>query len=194
MEKQNVDLEAYQLSSYILDRVGIHHGTLPTFHQTNMGKEDYLTNLEILQYDMLYGKHFSQGGVNPYEATDLKLGIYDVTIESIENSDNLPKVQTDDAEENDSTVTEEPTLGIIVKGENFTDRTKIYINDELVKTQFIDSETVVAKNKQLQSGDVVKVIQQGSKKVLQQGSKNRSLATSNEMTYIDETEENNVEN
>ena len=194
MEKQNVDLEAYQLSSYILDRVGIHHGTLPTFHQTNMGKEDYLTNLEILQYDMLYGKHFSQGGENPYTATDLKLGIYDVTIESIENSDNLPKVQTDDAEENDSTVTEEPTSGIIVKGQHFTDRTKIYINDELVKTQFIDSETVIAKNKQLQSGDVVNVIQQGTKKVLQQGSKNRSLATSNEMTYIDETEENNVEN
>lgn len=189
MEKQNVDLEAFQLSSYILDRVGIHHGTLPTFHQTNMGKEDYLSNLEILQYDMLYGKHYSQGGTNPYTATNLKLGIYDLTLESMENSDNLPKVKTDE-ENTDETETkdiseEEPTSGIIVKGQHFTDKTKVCVNDEVLKTQFIDSETVVVKNKQLQSGDVVKVIQQGTKKVLQQGSKNRFLATSNEMTYTE---------
>lgn len=69
LEKEDADLYAYQLMADILDTVGIHEGIMMTYHQTQakcLDAEAYLNGIELLQYDILYGKRFS------YEQTYLQ--------------------------------------------------------------------------------------------------------------------------
>ena len=62
------DLEAYQLTSQVLNLLNIHEGTMPRFHQhylkrSSAEREDYLEAMELLEYDILYGKQEVYGGV-----------------------------------------------------------------------------------------------------------------------------------
>lgn len=80
---EHIDLEAYQLYSYVLDRLGIHDGIINGFHQTQKNSELYLEELEILEYDILYGDQNCYEGKNPYEPTDMKMGIDPINLVGI---------------------------------------------------------------------------------------------------------------
>ncbi len=74
------DVEAYQLSSHVLNMLNIHEGTMIRFHQKylngeNTNEESYLEDMKNLEYDILYGEHKVYGGDSPYLKTDLKMGI-----------------------------------------------------------------------------------------------------------------------
>ena len=56
LEPEHKDLEAYQLYSYVLERLNIHDGIINGFHQTQKLSELYLEELEILEYDMQIGR------------------------------------------------------------------------------------------------------------------------------------------
>lgn len=75
MEQIEYDINAYELNAYILHRVGINEGVLTKFHQTYNKEIDYMDVFKLLQYDMLYGKKYVFGGVNPYKVKELKIGI-----------------------------------------------------------------------------------------------------------------------
>ena len=52
---------------------------MPRFHQhylkrSSAEREDYLEAMELLEYDILYGKQEVYGGVCPFEATKLEMG------------------------------------------------------------------------------------------------------------------------
>ena len=52
------DLQAYQLSASLLEQLGISGGVITKYHQsyeTGCTDQDYLDNLEMLEYDLLYG-------------------------------------------------------------------------------------------------------------------------------------------
>ena len=76
LDMQGGDLQAFQLSAYVLGQLNIHEGILTRFHQ-NFGpdcdEEDYLSFLRVLEYDMLYGDHNIYEGGSPYQPTALKL-------------------------------------------------------------------------------------------------------------------------
>lgn len=80
MNVNNKDMEAYQLSSYVLEQLGISNGYINRFHQQQQGSADYLKNLKILEYDILYGNCDIYDGQMPYLATNLKMGILDIKI------------------------------------------------------------------------------------------------------------------
>ena len=65
MEQIDEDLEAYQLSAHILDRLDIHNGLITKLHQTQKDSDIYLEELKILEYDMLYGDLDCFNGLNP---------------------------------------------------------------------------------------------------------------------------------
>lgn len=77
------DLEAYQLYSYVLERLGIHDGIINGFHQTQKDSGLYLEELEILEYDMLYGDQNCYAGTNPYQQTEMKMGINPILLTDI---------------------------------------------------------------------------------------------------------------
>ena len=81
MEKQDKDVNAYELTSEILSRLDISVGMMNKYQQNHKNDDDYLTNLEALSYDMLYGKQYIYGGKNPYEPTKLKMGVKDIRID-----------------------------------------------------------------------------------------------------------------
>ena len=58
--------EAFQLYSYVFDRLDIHEGLINMFHQSEEGLTTYLDDLKMLEYDMLYGDKDCYNGVNPY--------------------------------------------------------------------------------------------------------------------------------
>ena len=122
-------MEAYKLASHVLGMLGIHEGTMMRFHQNDLygGMEDeetYLADMKALEYDILYGDREVYGGENPYQTTDLQMGINPITI--------------DDIVYNDS--------NILVYGENFTPYSKICLDGKAVETTFVWPELIIARN------------------------------------------------
>ncbi len=117
LEEIDQDLYAYQLSAAVLDQLDIHNGTLVTFHQNHSDDENYLEELEALQYDMLYGNKYIYNGTSPFVATNLQMGVNEIKITSI--------VQIGDK--------------YYIQGENFTSYSKVNLDGSILDTTYISS-------------------------------------------------------
>ena len=143
LEKKDMDLQAYQLSAAVFERLGISEGYIMKYHQTKHNTEDYLKQLKILEYDILYGDKQIYDGEIPYVATDLKLGIEDITIDEVYNYKDY----------------------ICVAGKNFNDFSKVLINNKEVETELIGSTMLKVPKRNVKSGDEVAVVQSGEDKI-----------------------------
>jgi phosphoglycerol transferase MdoB-like AlkP superfamily enzyme len=137
MAKQDKDLNAYQLYSEVLARLGMNEGILTRFHQNCSENSNYLKNLELLEYDMLYGEYYCYGGDNPYTATDLQMGT-----EPIEITDAIWKDGT-----------------LYVYGNNFTQWSSVCINGDSEKTTFENAGLIYIECDEPESEDVITVRQ-----------------------------------
>lgn len=141
LDKQDGDIAAYQLSSHVMGMLGYDDGVLTKLHQNYSGSENYMDWLQTLEYDMLYGEKYAWNGSENYpnKTTDLKMGVKDISISNVFVND-------------DGTVT--------VQGENFTEYSRIFVNDELIDTVVIDSNTLTTEDETLISaGDLLAVVQ-----------------------------------
>lgn len=141
MEELDRDLEAYQLSAYVMKLLGLQNGILTRYHQMFEKEDTYLEGLEMLEYDMLYGNHEIYGGRNPYQPTDLQMGTELIQIYTVARS-----------EEEDC---------ILVRGRNFTEYSRVMINGEEVSQEFTNSFQIKVYNRSIQDGDLVEVHQIG---------------------------------
>ena len=159
LEKQNRDLEAYQLSAYVMKRLGCQNGILTKYHQLFEGKEEYLEGLNLLEYDMLYGEQEVYDGKNPYQPTKLQMGTEPVQIFSVNDSE----------EEN----------CVLVRGRNFTEYSMVTVNGKEVLQEFTNSFQIKLYQTILKDGDLLEVHQIGKdkqilstvKKIIQKESK-----------------------
>ncbi len=141
MPKRDADLTAYQLLAYVTGQADIHEGTIFRYHQDylNAGyvsdEEAYLSGLEHLQYDLLYGNRYSYDGEDLYPASEIELGFHDIIIDSVAVIGN----------------------GLYVYGENFTAWTKVFINGERCATKFVSPECLaISLNKYtIADGDII---------------------------------------
>lgn len=69
------DLTAYQLSAKILPLCGVNDGMIPRLHRGYRETEQYDAMLEMVEYDMLYGKRILYDGKNPYPETEMRFGV-----------------------------------------------------------------------------------------------------------------------
>ena len=163
LEQNDKDLYAYQLMADLFNQIGIHDGTMVAYHQTqwdNPNHEAYLDGIEQLQYDILYGSRFCyDGDINKYPATDIVMGIDDVII-----SEMYP--YTD----------EEGTEWVVLKGESFTNWSRVYVNGEKIGTTYVSGNELWIKASKIEDGDKVVVNQNGSKSTI--------FRSSNEFTYV----------
>ena len=54
------------------------------YHQaTKKGTKNYLSDLELLQYDILYGKQYVYDGKQPITEGHMKMGVEDVTVDQM---------------------------------------------------------------------------------------------------------------
>lgn len=146
LAKEDADIAAYQLLAQVTDQVGIHEGTIFRYHQTQSESETYLSGLENLQYDLLYGKRYTYDGEDLYPASELVMDVEDVTIAS--------------ARKNTSNNT------LTVYGSNFTKNTKIFVNGTKVPTTYLTSGLITTSLDNVKNGDVITVNILGSKSIL----------------------------
>lgn len=142
------DLEAYQLTSHVLNLLGIHEGTMVRYHQRHLDMEDtdteaYLDAMKILEYDILYGNREVYGGESPYEATKMEMGITPVIQRTTVHVGNQ----------------------IIVFGENFNQYSKICVNGKAVPTPYIHENRLIAKDIPYKEGEEITVQQIGRDKI-----------------------------
>ncbi|MBQ2642230.1 MAG: sulfatase-like hydrolase/transferase [Eubacterium sp.] len=143
---KNEDVEAYQMESKILKPLRMTAGKINRYTQVNKDKlpeSKYLKGLKALSYDQLYGDHLASDGKVPYTPTNMQFGIHPVSITAV--------VPLNDAEKN-----------VYIYGRNFTEYSKVYINDEKVSTAYVDDTTLRIIRPGLQVGDAIQVYQQNS--------------------------------
>lgn len=161
MAKQDADITAYQLLANVTNQAGIHEGTMFTYTQDQMnqgllGTDSYLAGLENLQYDILYGDRYCYDGEDKYPATDLVMGIDEVTADRTWIND---------------------SGDICIAGTHFTPWSKVFVNGEKVSTSFVASTLLRISAEDIENGDTIVVNQMGSS--------NTIFRSSNELIYID---------
>jgi hypothetical protein len=117
LEGPDENLYAYQLAAHVMEMLDMQVGTVFTYQQNHKNSETYLSDLKALGYDMLYGKYYIYGGTNPFEPTNMKMGVKDITIDEV--------VKIGDK--------------YYIKGQNFTEYSKVTLNGKTLKTIYLGS-------------------------------------------------------
>ncbi len=142
LEKKDQTLAAYQITAEVLEQIGIKTGTVFNYHQERRKTVDYQADLELLQYDLLYGDRYAYQSLDKVdEEGHMQMGIKDVTLTNI-------------------TTYEEGRADLY--GENFTKWSDVYVNEERVKTKFINDTYISIPDIQLEENDIIEVLQVGS--------------------------------
>ena len=150
---EDMDVQSYQLPARILHLLGIEEGIMPQYHIYRRDEEDYLENMQLLMYDMLYGDREVFEGENPYEPADMQMGLEEIHISEVFVRESL--------------LTEGEQL-LYVAGQNFTEWSKVYINMEEVETIFLTDRLLAARNlpESKTGGYYIKVAQQGADDII----------------------------
>lgn len=134
MEKEDMDIETYRLNAEVMDRLGMSVGMINKYNQNYSGESDYLANLEVLAYDMLYGGRYIYGEKNPFKKTDMRMGVNEIKI------DEIVKIGED----------------YYIKGQNFTEYSKISLDGEVLKTVYL-GPNILALKEEVDPDDVSKM-------------------------------------
>lgn len=135
LKKQDKDTTSYQLAADTLDAIGIHEGTMFQYEQACSQKEDFTENMELLQYDILYGKKYAYQEEDLYPASDLVMGIDEVSIHNVFETE----------------------TSVLVTGENFTPWSKVYVNGKKTSTKYMSSNCLSISSKNAKPGDTLTV-------------------------------------
>ena len=128
LEMEDRDIYTYELSDYLMRGLKMKRGIMQRLHDkyfdAETGDEEaFKAAATEMQYDMLYGERYIYNRIEEYPRMDMKLGIDDIVVESVEFND--------------------ATGYIVVKGQNFTTFSMILIDDTRTDTTYIDDETLI---------------------------------------------------
>ena len=136
LEKKDRDITSYQSGAMLLSDAGLsHEGILFDYQQTtDQDDPDYLSDMEALAYDMLYGKNYAFGGKAPFTAADMKMGHKDIAIDEIKKIGDR----------------------YYIRGSNFTERSIISLDGKQLSTVYL-SPTLLALNESIAPEDIEKL-------------------------------------
>lgn len=138
LPKTDKNIEAYDLTSLILDKLSLTNTTLSILHNSNLDDETKHKYLNQLEYDLIYGKNYTSDYEELTPSDDYKIGFKDISIDSIEAYD-----------EN----------SIIIKGQNFNNYSNVYVADKYVEKTLIDSNTLAIPKDSCKAGNTIQVRQ-----------------------------------
>ena len=145
LEKEDRNIPSYQIMADVFDRLGIHSGTVFNYHQERRQTKNYLADLELLQYDILYGDQYVYDGNPPITEGHMVMGVRDVSLTDI-----VPHLDG----------------GYSLYGENFTAYTRVYVNGEEQEKKFLNNTRIDLPSTELKEGDVIYTCQYGSSDTL----------------------------
>lgn len=139
LEGENRDLQAYQLSAYLMELCGIHEGSMFCCHQLNRytDSEAYQESLKLLEYDMLYGEDYAQESDALGTRPGIQLGVLEICLTEVEQ-------QAD---------------GCRIVGENFTPFSRLCCNGEILTTQYCTPTELYVEGFVPENGDILTVVQ-----------------------------------
>lgn len=131
LEEQDKDLAAYQALAEVMNQLGIHEGVMFRFQQSHTGEEeDFMADMQVLQYDILYGKQYVYGGSElcPWSISETySLGVKTIEITSVALiSDNV----------------------YYVRGNNFTQSCKILVDGEQLDPIYVNNHTLIVQTEE----------------------------------------------
>lgn len=114
------DISAYQMSTIMLSLAGVDLGPMENVHKSLSSKQDYKKDLELIQYDILFGEDYYLNEDEKIKPSNLKMGTKDMKIESAVLQDNQ----------------------ICIKGKNFTRKSTVFIDGKEKSTMYVDKNTL----------------------------------------------------
>lgn len=135
LKKKDGTIQAYDLSSEILNKLHIHIGVMNSYHQTRKGTKKYQKDMKALQYDMLYGKRYVWNQKNPFKATNITFGIRNLEV--------TKAYETEDS--------------IFLVGNNFTNYCQVYVGDVKINTTYHNEHLLEVSKSDLKDGNTFKV-------------------------------------
>lgn len=123
LPREHRDLYTWQLGAEVLELADIHEGVITRLHQGRDNNPEYEAYLEMLEYDMLYGKQIIWNGVSPYEPKRIALDIHPVTVDEYEYTG----------------------AGLIVRGSGFTPFTAVIVDGKTQDTELLDAHTLLVR-------------------------------------------------
>ncbi|WP_028235332.1 LTA synthase family protein [Pseudobutyrivibrio sp. MD2005] len=174
MEKIDKDLASYQLVSEFLNRLDIHNGNINAYHQTAMangvqyGTSEYMNDLKMLQYDILYGDRYTYKDGTKYGPSNLTMGVNDVVIDSAYFFNGR----------------------LHIYGDEFTKWSKVFVNGEQVSTKYESGQVLSIKASDISNGDKITVCQMGSSNTVFRESNEYVVYDPN---YVEEEETSEIE-
>ncbi len=106
------DIQSFELGSRIMQALNIDGGVINKFHQIYQNDDDYLSALQTLEYDILYGDMYVFNGLSPYIATDMSMGTLDIKINDIIKDEGQFDYLTNNTDIVDPDVAKDPDEGI----------------------------------------------------------------------------------
>ena len=140
LKLDNRDIQSYQLASYVMNSLDMVGGFISKLHIASMNSDnqkEYLDNLKLLEYDILYGSCEAYDGVNPYRITNMKMGYKPIKVLGAENV----------------------YSHVEIKGQNFTEASVVCINGTDYTTIYNGPNEIWVNNYKLKPGDEICVIQ-----------------------------------
>ena len=116
------DLNAWQLSAYVMDIAGFDNGMITRLHQHFSESSNYADALKMLEYDMLYGDQSVYEGSVPYEPTEITMGLREIKVTGVRCGEKL----------------------LSVYGENFTSSSSVCLNGASCYTEFVSPTELLA--------------------------------------------------
>lgn len=144
LDKENKDINSYQLSSEIFSKLNIDNNKISKFHSLYSRSKNYMEMFELLQYDILYGQKYIYNQTSKYKKSNLKMGTEEIAITDV--------------------ISKEGNLNII--GKNFTEFSKICINDKMYDCKYVDDKNIIVDIKSIQKGDKIQVKQVGRNNII----------------------------
>lgn len=133
------NLSAYQIGAKVLDMAGIHEGTMIRYHQARRRSKNYQRDLEVLQYDILYGEQYVYGGENPWKPVNMKMGTDPVVLNSVQKA-------SEDI--------------YYFRGEGFTAFSRVELDGELREdTVYVGTDMLMLQGVSLKEGEQVRIAQ-----------------------------------
>lgn len=143
LKKKDENLASYQIAAELMKRLHIYEGNIFRYHQARRNTKNYQVDLEMLQYDILYGEQYVYKGRNPYLATDMRMGVYDTTLDEIRPAPGLK----------DSSY---------IIGTHFTPSSEVMINGEYIETNYLDPTTLLISGHVFENMDKICVVQRSN--------------------------------
>lgn len=136
LKLEDEDILANELSVKLLDALNI-DGTYAYKAHSYYSDEVLEEKLRLISYDMLFGdKYMYEDGIVVPE-NEMQMGVDIISVTDVNN-------------ERDH---------IVVKGENFTEYSVVYVGDKDLTTTYVDRQTLYVEDEQVEAGDEITVRQ-----------------------------------